>query len=68
MARVPDTGEPIYGNTDPEQVDDKPKPVPVNRFSEYVTRLKREKNAGFGKQYKVRPFQVIYQTRERVFL
>ena len=53
VARVPDTGDPIYGNTEPAEIDDKPKPVPVNRFSEYVTRLKREKNAGFVKQYKV---------------
>ena len=68
MARGPDTGDPIYGNTEAKEVDDKPKPVPVNRFSEYVTRLKREKNAGFGKQYKVRPLQVIFQTRGQCYI
>ena len=47
------TGEPIYGNAELEKVEDTPKPVPVNQFSEYVTLLKRDNNAGFEKQYAV---------------
>ena len=47
------TADPIYGNTAADDLDDKPKPIPVSQFSEYVTQLKREKNAGFAKQYKV---------------
>ena len=53
VPRAEETGDPIYGNTAPNEVDDQPKPVPVSRYSEYVTSLKRDKNAGFGKQYKV---------------
>ncbi|XP_068725968.1 receptor-type tyrosine-protein phosphatase S-like isoform X2 [Montipora capricornis] len=47
------TADPIYGNTAADDLDDKPKPIPVSQFSEYVTQLKREKNAGFAKQYKL---------------
>ncbi|XP_068677377.1 receptor-type tyrosine-protein phosphatase S-like isoform X3 [Montipora foliosa] len=47
------TADPIYGNTAADDSDDKPKPIPVSQFSEYVTQLKREKNAGFAKQYKL---------------
>lgn len=51
----PATSDPIYGNAMPDEIDEKPTPVPLSRFSEYVTSLKRDKNAGFAKQYKVRP-------------
>ncbi|XP_068677380.1 receptor-type tyrosine-protein phosphatase T-like isoform X2 [Montipora foliosa] len=50
---VETTADPIYGNTAADDLDDKPKPIPVSQFSEYVTQLKREKNAGFAKQYKL---------------
>ena len=53
VQRVENTGEPIYGNAELEKVEDAPKPVPVNQFSEYVTLLKRDNNAGFEKQYAV---------------
>ena len=29
------------------------KPIPVSQCSEYVTQMRRDKNAGFAKQYKV---------------
>ena len=47
------TGEPIYGNAAVMETEDKPKPIPVSQFSEYVTQMRRDKNAGFAKQYKV---------------
>ena len=47
------TGEPIYGNAEVMETEDKPKPIPVSQFSEYVTQMRRDKNAGFSKQYKV---------------
>ena len=47
------TAEPIYGNAKVTETEDKPKPIPVSQFSEYVTQMRREKNAGFAKQYKV---------------
>ena len=47
------TGEPIYGNAEVIETEDKPKPIPVSQFSEYVTQMRRDKNAGFAKQYKV---------------
>ena len=53
VQRVENTGEPIYGNAELEEVEDTPQPVAVNQFSEYVTLLKRDNNAGFEKQYKV---------------
>ncbi|XP_074611757.1 receptor-type tyrosine-protein phosphatase S-like isoform X2 [Acropora palmata] len=47
------TGEPIYGNAAVMETEDKPKPIPVSQFSEYVTQMRRDKNAGFAKQYKL---------------
>ncbi|XP_015753443.1 PREDICTED: receptor-type tyrosine-protein phosphatase mu-like [Acropora digitifera] len=47
------TGEPIYGNAAVMETEDKPKPIPVRQFSEYVTQMRRDKNAGFAKQYKL---------------
>ena len=47
------TAEPIYGNVEVADIEEKPKPIPVSQFSEYVTQMRREKNAGFAKQYKV---------------
>ena len=47
------TAEPIYGNVEVADTEEKPKPIPVSQFSEYVTQMRREKNAGFAKQYKV---------------
>ena len=47
------TGEPIYGNAAVMETEDKLKPIPVRQFSEYVTQMRRDKNAGFAKQYKV---------------
>ena len=47
------TAEPIYGNAEVMETEDKPKPIPVSQFSEYVTQMRRDKNAGFAKQYKV---------------
>ncbi|XP_015755647.1 PREDICTED: receptor-type tyrosine-protein phosphatase delta-like [Acropora digitifera] len=47
------TAEPIYGNAEVTETEDKPKPIPVSQFSEYVTQMRREKNAGFAKQYKL---------------
>ncbi|XP_015755726.1 PREDICTED: receptor-type tyrosine-protein phosphatase delta-like isoform X2 [Acropora digitifera] len=35
------------------ETEDKPKPIPVSQFSEYVTQMRRDKNAGFAKQYKL---------------
>ena len=50
---VGSTAEPIYGNAAVMETEDKPKPIPVSQFSEYVTQMRRDKNAGFAKQYKV---------------
>ncbi|XP_067027504.1 receptor-type tyrosine-protein phosphatase S-like isoform X3 [Acropora muricata] len=47
------TAEPIYGNVEVADTEEKPKPIPVSQFSEYVTQMRREKNAGFAKQYKL---------------
>ncbi|KAK2555070.1 Receptor-type tyrosine-protein phosphatase mu [Acropora cervicornis] len=38
------------------ETEDKPKPIPVSQFSEYVTQMRRDKNAGFAKQYKQFPW------------
>ena len=43
----------LYENAAVEGTEDMHKPIPVSQFSEYVTQMRRDKNAGFAKQYKV---------------
>ena len=44
---------PLYQNAAVEETEVIHKPIPVRQFSEYVTQMRRDKNAGFAKQHKV---------------
>jgi len=49
-----DTTMPLYENAAVEGTEDIHEPIPVSQFSEYVTQTRRDKNAGFAKQHKLR--------------
>ena len=52
---------PIYSNTEPEDDShDDPMPVPVDRFAEYVTCIRRGKDSAITKQYKVQWYIQIF--------
>ena len=44
---------PLYENAAVEGTEDMHKPIPVSQFSEYISQMRRDKNAGFAKQHKV---------------
>ena len=48
-----ETTMPLYQNAAVEETEVIHKPIPVRQFSEYVTQMRRDKNAGFAKQHKV---------------